>query len=104
MKMSIIEHFDGGSGITYAYESVLYWDKEEQQPRFQLTLIGKIDKKTGEMLSTNGRRGSVWKNLPKQIQNPSRVGSLSADREHFYGVTYLLDQIGKKTEIYKDLN
>ena len=53
--MSIVYQKDKRSGITYAYESTAYWDKEKQQSRAKRTLIGKIDPETGEMIPTDGR-------------------------------------------------
>ena len=34
--MAIIKQHDKRSGITYAYESISYWDKEKKQPRSRL--------------------------------------------------------------------
>ena len=52
---AIIHQKDRRSGITYAYESVSYWDKDKQQSRSKRTLIGRVDGKTGEILPTDGR-------------------------------------------------
>jgi len=52
---AIIHQKDRRSGITYAYESVSYWDKGKQQSRSKRTLIGRVDDKTGEILPTDGR-------------------------------------------------
>ena len=38
------------SGITYAYESASYWDKEKRQSRAKRTLIGRLDERTGEIV------------------------------------------------------
>ncbi len=46
---------DNRSGITYAYQSISYWDKEKQQSRSRRTLIGRVDKETGEIIPTDGR-------------------------------------------------
>ena len=56
MKMaSIVKHTDKRSGITYAYESVSYWDKEKKQPRNKRRLIGRVDPETGDIVPTDGR-------------------------------------------------
>lgn len=43
------------SGITYAYESISYWDKEKKQSRAKRKLIGRLDSKIGEIIPTDGR-------------------------------------------------
>lgn len=53
--MGIIRQHDKRSGITYAYESKSYWDKEKKQSRAKRTLIGRIDDETGEIVPTDGR-------------------------------------------------
>lgn len=61
--MSIVYATDKRSGITYAYESKSYWDKEKKMPRCKRTLIGRVDTKTGEIRPTDGR---CRKNSPYQ--------------------------------------
>ena len=53
--MSIVYNHDKRSGITYAYESQSYWDKEKKAPRCKRTLIGRVDPETGEIVPTDGR-------------------------------------------------
>lgn len=53
--MAIIKQHDKRSGITYAYESTSYWDKEKKQSRSKRKLIGRIDPETGEIIPTDGR-------------------------------------------------
>ena len=60
---SIVKHTDKRSGITYAYESVSYWDKETKMPRCRRKLIGRVDPQTGEIRPTDGR---CRKNSPYQ--------------------------------------
>lgn len=66
--MSIVHHTDKRSGITYAYESKSYWDKEKKQPRSKRTLIGRVDPETGEIVPTDGR---CKKNSPYQTVKPT---------------------------------
>ena len=88
---AIVFQTDKRSGITYAYHSVSYWDKDKQQSRAKRTLIGRVDKETGEILPTDGRgrkkKEAVMKNDPTQTART------------FYGATYLLDAIGEKLGI-----
>jgi len=53
--MAIIHQHDKRSGITYAYESYSYWDKEKKMTRAKRTLIGRVDATTGEIIPTDGR-------------------------------------------------
>lgn len=53
--MSIVYAKDKRSGITYAYESKSYWDKEKKSPRCKRTLIGRVDQSTGNIVPTDGR-------------------------------------------------
>ena len=53
--MAIIYQHDKRSGLTYAYESHSYWDKEKKTSRAKRTLIGRVDSETGEIIPTDGR-------------------------------------------------
>ena len=97
---AIVYQKDKRSGITYAYESVSYWDKEKQQSRSKRTLIGRVDSKTGEIVPTDGR-GRKKKELPAVAKRgPVPISWTSRS---FYGATYLLDAIGEKLGINEDL-
>ena len=54
------------TGITYAYESVSYWDKEKQQSRARRKLIGKVDQETGEIVPTRKSLPSEDPDSPKK--------------------------------------
>ena len=53
--MAIIYQHDKRTGLTYAYESHSYWDKEKKMSRAKRTLIGRLDSETGEIVPTDGR-------------------------------------------------
>ena len=53
--MAIVYQHDKRSGITYAYDSVSYYDKEKKHSRSKRTLIGRVDPDTGEIVPTDGR-------------------------------------------------
>lgn len=53
--MGIVYQTDKRSGITYAYENHSFWDKELKRSRSKRTLIGRVDKETGEIVPTDGR-------------------------------------------------
>jgi len=94
--MAIVYQKDKRSGITYAYESKSYWDKEKKQSRAKRTLIGRVDETTDTIIPTDGR-------VRKQRQKLLELAKQPLPKRYFYGATYLLDQIGKKLGIVEDL-
>ena len=66
--MAIIHQHDKRTGITYAYESHSYWDKEKKTSRAKRTLIGRVDPETGEIVPTDGRnkKDKVKSESPKE--------------------------------------
>lgn len=97
---TIVFQTDKRSGITYAYESISYWDKEKQQSRSKRTLIGRLDNKTGEIVPTDGRMRKKKEGRTATKKDP--VSSVQTAR-YYYGATYLLDEIGTITGITEDL-
>jgi hypothetical protein len=97
---SIVFQKDKRSGITYAYESVSYWDKEKKQSRAKRTLIGRLDEQTGKIVPTDGRGRKK-----KDGQLPAKPGPVPVTKTArlFCGATYLLDAIGEKLGITEDL-
>ena len=65
------------TGITYAYESISYWDKEKQQPRSKRRYIGRVDDETGEIIPKKD------KNTKSKSAGPSsnEQGDLSSEIE-----------------------
>ena len=53
--MAVVYQHDKRSGITYAYESQSYWDKNKKMSRAKRTLIGRVEPDTGEIVPTDGR-------------------------------------------------
>ncbi|QKY70348.1 IS1634 family transposase [Lentibacillus sp. CBA3610] len=98
--MAIVYQTDKRSGITYAYESISYWDKDKRQSRSKRTLIGRVDSKTGKIVPTDGR-GRKNKEA-HTVAKRGPVPSVQTSR-YFYGATYLLDQIGANTGVTEDL-
>ena len=64
--MAIIYQHDKRSGITYAYDSKSYWDKEKKISRAKRTLIGRVDPDTGEIVPTDGRNKKPKVNKKEQ--------------------------------------
>lgn len=97
---SIVFQKDKRSGITYAYESVSYWDKEKKQSRAKRTLVGRVDEKTGEISPTDGRGRK--KRAGETAAKPGPVPATRTARL-FYGATWLFDVIGEQLGITEDL-
>jgi len=97
---AIVYQTDKRSGITYAYESISFWDKEKKQSRAKRKLIGRLDKESGRIIPTDGRCkpkhevASTPKRGPVQTTETARC---------FYGATYLFDAIGGKLGLVEDL-
>jgi len=94
--MGIIYQRDKRVGITYVYESESYWDKVKQQPRSRRKLIGRLDKKTGEIIATRKytKKSSESKEEPPK---PEPVPMTKIQRS-FYGATYLHKSGGMRVE------
>ena len=84
---TIVFQTDKRIGVTYAYESTAFWDKEKKQSRAKRTLIGRLDPETGEIVPTS-RRNKV------ETQKVSRL---------FCGASCLFDAIGEKIGLTDDL-
>lgn len=97
---TIVYQTDKRSGITYAYQSISFWDKEKKQSRARRTLIGRYDNETGKIVPTDGRNKKKAKE--KEAETRGKTVINSAHRS-FYGATYLLDAIGEKLGITQDL-
>jgi transposase len=99
--VAVVRQKDKRSGITYAYESTSFWDKEKQQSRSRRTLIGRVDDQTGEIVPT---KGTNRREKQKEAIVPTRGPIPQTDTaRYFYGATYLLDAIGDKLGIASDL-
>jgi transposase len=86
--MGIIYQKDNRVGITYAYESESYWDREKKQPRAHRKLIGRVDEMTGDIIPTRERKPP----LPEPVS-----------KRTFCGATYLFNEIVKELGIWQDL-
>ena len=95
---AVVKQYDKRIGVTYAYESTSFWDKEKKQSRSKRRLIGIVDPNTGEIKPTTKK-----KRKPSNTETlPTETPWLHAKRT-FYGATYLLDCIGKETGVIDDL-
>lgn len=100
--MSVVKQTDKRSGITYAYETTYYWDKEKKQSRAKRVCIGKVDSISGEIIPTRGRSKAT--NTTNVVQ-PKRRGPIAYSQTNhlYYGATYLLDQLAVSLGLVNDL-
>jgi transposase len=97
---AIVYQTDKRSGITYAYKSISHWDKDKKQSRSKRTLVGRVDKETGEIVPTDGRGRKKKDSTIHAKRGPIPTTSVSRS---FYGATYMFDAIGEKIGITQDL-
>ena len=88
------------TGITYAYESFSYWDKEKKQSRAKRKCIGKVDPQTGKIIPTRKKKLEYKQGMQEAIRGPEPTIEAS---HSFYGATHLFDLIGEKIGLTKDL-
>jgi transposase len=85
---AIVFQTDKRIGVTYAYESTSFWDKEKKQSRAKRKLIGKLDPETGLIVPTDAR---------------SQKAHQDDVSRSFCGATSMLDAIGDKIGLTDDL-
>lgn len=68
------------TGITYAYESISYWDKEKQQPRSKRKYLGRVDPETKEIIP-KAEKKSDEKSLPNDSRDESKLQALLKERD-----------------------
>lgn len=100
--MAIVTQTDKRTGITYAYETQYYWDKEKQQSRAKRICVGKVDPSTGNIIPTRGRakKGVAEKPAVTVKTGPK---SFTETRHLYYGATYLFDQFAEELGLTADL-
>ena len=101
--MAKITQTDKRTGITYAYETEYYWDKEKKQSRAKRVCIGKVDPITGEIVPTRGR---ARKGEAKSLKpTPGKTGPkpFSESKRLYYGATYLLESFSDQIGLTNDL-
>ncbi len=77
--MPIVTQTDKRTGITYAYDTTYYWDKEKQQSRSKRVCVGKVGPETGDIVPTRGR---------------AKKGSESTSGKPAKTVKHLLEDLG----------
>ena len=101
--MAIVTQTDKRSGITYAYDTQYYWDKEKKQSRAKRVCVGKVDPTTGEIVPTRGRaKKGESKNSKTKVVKPGPK-PFAESRHLYYGATYLLEAFSDAIGLTKDL-
>lgn len=101
--MAIVTQTDKRTGITYAYETLYYWDKEKKQSRAKRTCVGKVDPTTGKIIATRGRAKKREAKSTPDISSKTGPKPFTETKHLYYGATYLLDQLSEKLGLTVDL-
>ena len=101
--MAIVTQTDKRTGITYAYETQYYWDKEKKQSRSKRSCVGKVDPKTGNIVPTRGRAKKKVAASVTAVSTKTGPKPFAEDRHLYYGATYLLDQLSEELGLTSDL-
>lgn len=101
--MAIVKQTDKRSGITYAYETQYYWDKEKKQSRCKRVCVGKVDPDTGAIVPTRGRakKGDSKTSKSDSVRKASK--SFTESKRLYYGATYLLESFADEIGLTRDL-
>lgn len=101
--MAIVTQTDKRTGITYAYETTYYWDKEKQQSRSKRTCVGKVDPATGGIIPTRGRAKKGDSKTPKNLSAKRGPKPFTASKRLYFGATYLLESFANEIGLTNDL-
>ena len=95
---AIVYQTNKKTGVTYAYESISFWDKDKQHSRAKRKCIGRVDPETQKIVPTRKRKISalVAKAKPGPVPTTRQARS-------FYGATYLFDHLGEDIGVMGDL-
>lgn len=100
------------TGVTYAYSSESYWDKDKKQPRSRRKYIGRVDPETGKIVTKADKASAKKetdstteiKNLQKQIkEQESQMESLQEEltslRRRYKKATELLHRVHQLSDM-----
>jgi len=99
--MAIIHQHDKRSGITYAYESHSYWDKEKQMTRAKRKLIGRVNPDTGEIVPTDGR-GRKDKVKEEKVEEPDYKSLYEKLQKKYVAQETLIEALQKENAKLKE--
>lgn len=100
------------TGVTYAYSSESYWDKEKKQPRSRRKYIGRVDPETGKIVTKADKTttaqdadtAAAIKRLQAQIQSQeTQLNTLQEElttlRKRYKKATELLHRIHQLSDM-----
>ena len=100
--MAIVK-YKNQSGVTYAYESISVWDPVKKQSRPKRKYLGRVDEETGEIISTEGRRGRPKKN-PTLEEIPDSKMTVDEDRISLEQVQEALVRLKEENALLQEEN
>lgn len=89
------------TGITYAYESISYWDKEKKQPRSKRKYLGRVDPETKEIVKKERPASAPDSTLQNQISELER--ELEESRSKALSLEKDLSALQKKYRKARDI-
>ena len=95
---AIVYQTNKKTGVTYAYESISYWDKDKRQSRAKRKCIGQLDPQTQKVIPNRKKTKPIVGEKAKRGPVP-----ITRTARSFYGATYLFDRIGQDTGVTEDL-
>ena len=101
--MAIVTQTDKRTGITYAYETQYFWDKEKKQSRAKRICVGKVDPATGDIIPTRGRAKKNESKASSVSSNKTGPKPFAETRHLYYGATYLFDKLSEELGLTADL-
>ena len=101
--MAIVTQTDKRTGITYAYETQYFWDKEKKQSRAKRICVGKVDPATGDIIPTRGRAKKNESKASSVSRNKTGPKPFAETRHLYYGATYLFDKLSEELGLTADL-
>lgn len=99
--MSIAYQRNKKTGVTYAYDSYEYWDKELKKHRSKRTLLGRYNEETGEITPTDGRckNLAVTTTLPRTVKEcRAEILKLREENERLALRVKELEELNKERE------
>ena len=89
-------HHNKKTGVTYVYSVNSYWDKIKKRPANKQVCLGKLDKKTGELIPSKRVKG-----VAKRVASSPEVTATSLVAGPYFLLEKLTEQIGLDTMLKK---
>lgn len=93
---SIVYQTNKQTGITYAYESVSYWDKEKKQPRSKRKYLGRVDPDTNEIIRKKDKKNHSAEMIVGSVDLPALKNEIENKDKIIADLQKALDDSNKK--------